>query len=57
MIGLVLIVSLCVNTATENISAPRELYQTRVDSFEYHYRIIDSILNRNAYDTSELMRG
>jgi hypothetical protein len=38
------------------MSAPRELYQTKVDSFGYHYRIIDSILKRNAYDTSTVLR-
>lgn len=56
MIGLFLVFSLCGSIATENFSAPRELYLRKVDSFEYHYKVIDSVLKRNAYDTSAMLK-
>ena len=63
MIGLIFVFSIVAHSATVGNAACFEagshyMYQSKVDSFSYHYKIVDSILKKNPYDTSAaLMRS
>jgi hypothetical protein len=57
MIGLIFIFIIVTHSPTAANSVFFEsdyhyIYQTKVDSFRYHYKIVDSVLKRNPYDTS-----
>lgn len=63
MIGLIFVFSIVAHSATVGNSVfskadSHYIYQMKIDSFSYHYRIVDSVLKKNQYDTSEaLMRS
>jgi hypothetical protein len=62
MINLILFLSIFNSSATAgNPLVPgaesQRSHQTKVDSFSYHYKIVDSVLKKNPYDTSAALMG
>ena len=57
MIGLIFVFSIFTHSATVgnpifSEAEPHYLYQAKADSFNYHYKVVDSVLKKSPYDTS-----
>lgn len=61
MIGLIFVFSIVAHCATGDNPALSDtaacyIYQNKIDSFSYHYEIVDSVLRKNVYDTSAVFK-